>query len=75
MNIFVFTFFFSFQKTHAHRKLVDNVPLEVKQNRMERMHQLSRKISSELNKKLEGTNQLVLIEGVSYFKIVLKKLL
>ena len=54
--------------------MVDNVPLEVKQNRMERMHQLSRKISSELNKKLEGTNQLVLIEGVSYFKIVLKKL-
>ena len=32
---------------------------------MSRMNNLFRKISGDLNKKLEGTNQLVLIEGVS----------
>ena len=32
---------------------------------MSRMDNLFRKISGDLNKKLEGTNQLVLIEGVS----------
>ena len=57
-----------FQKTHAHRKLEDNVPENVKHDRMTRMAELCRKISAELNKDLIGTHQLVLIEGVSINK-------
>jgi len=62
----LFTFAYSLrEKTHAHRKLVDDVPAETKQNRMERMAQVFREEAHQLNQKMVGTHQLVLIEGVS----------
>ena len=53
------------EKTHAHRKLTDDVPEDVKLDRLKRMHDLHRKISEKLNKEKIGSRQLVLIEGVS----------
>jgi tRNA A37 methylthiotransferase MiaB len=44
--------------------LVDNVPDDIKVDRMNRMIALNKTISQRLNKELEGTKQLVLIEGV-----------
>jgi len=51
--------------THAHRKQEDNVPLDVKKERMLRMVDLYRSIVTKLNKEFEGTVQRVLIEGDS----------
>ena len=62
---------FNLQKTHAHRKLSDDVPPEIKQKRMSEMSHLARKISAEINKEVEGTLQLVLVEGVSFTIIFL----
>ena len=53
------------QKTHAHRKLVDDVPEEVKQRRLVRMAEAFREGAAKLNQNLIGTDQLVLVEGVS----------
>ena len=53
------------KKTNAHRKLQDDVPEEVKHQRMIKMSELNNSISAELNRQLLGTHQLVLIEGVS----------
>ena len=61
----LYTFAYSLrEKTHAHRKLSDDVPQDVKLDRVRRMTTLHRKITEKLNKKLIGTQQLVLIEGV-----------
>ena len=46
--------------------MVDNVPQDVKLQRQARMSELSRKIFAELNQELVNTEQLVLIEGVSF---------
>jgi len=62
----LFTFAYSLrEKTHAHRKLSDDVPQEIKQERMVRMAEAFREEAEILNKKLIGTEQLVLVEGVS----------
>lgn len=84
----LYTFAYSLrEKTHAHRKLSDDVPQDVKLDRVRRMTTLHRKITEKLNKKLIGTQQLVLIEGDSkrsssdyqgrtdgYTKVILPKL-
>ena len=53
------------EKTHAHRKLIDNVPNDIKLERLKRMRSLYRSIAEKLKKEKIGTRQLVLIEGVS----------
>jgi len=62
----LYTFAYSLrEKTHAHRKLVDDVPEEVKQRRLVRMAEAFREGAAKLNQNLIGTDQLVLVEGVS----------
>ena len=55
----------SLQKTHAHRRLVDDVLPEVKQRRHAEIAAVSREICGELNSTDIGSTQLVLIESVS----------
>ena len=62
----LYTFAYSLrEKTHAHRQLSDDVPQDIKINRLKRMGDLYRKIAEKLNKEHIGSHQLVLIEGVS----------
>ena len=63
----LYTFAYSLrEKTHAHRKLSDDVPQNIKLERLRRMSVLYRSLTEKLNRKLIGTHQVVLIEGVSY---------
>ena len=50
---------------------MDDVPDATKHERMVKMVELYRSQVEKLNKKLEGTQQLVLIEGVSFPEAVL----
>ena len=52
------------EKTRAHRRLVDDVPLEVKNARMRSALDVYREIAAELNAEFVGTKQLALVEGV-----------
>jgi tRNA A37 methylthiotransferase MiaB len=54
------------EKTHAHRRMEDNVPADVKQHRLERMNLVLRQTTERLNKAQIGSQQLVLVEGVGY---------
>jgi tRNA-2-methylthio-N6-dimethylallyladenosine synthase len=49
--------------TIAARKLADDVPPEVKKQRLHTVEKLEERISSQLNARLEGTEQEVLVEG------------
>ena len=51
--------------TIAWRKLSDDVPAEVKAERLQRVNALEERISSEINESLVGTTQTILVEGVS----------
>jgi tRNA A37 methylthiotransferase MiaB len=53
------------EKTHAHRKLNDNVPEDVKQRRLEELINVYRKNLILQFEKEVGTNQLVLIDSPS----------
>lgn len=53
------------EKTTAHRRLIDDVPPEVKQKRLERMIYTYRNITDKLNRAQIGRLQLILIEGHS----------
>lgn len=53
------------EKTFAHRKLQDDVPDDVKQQRLLRMSNLFRKVALELNQEHIGKMELVLVESVS----------
>jgi tRNA A37 methylthiotransferase MiaB len=53
-----------FQKTTAYRRLVDDVPPEIKQQRLIRMTSLFRREAEKLNQAQIGQQQLVLVEGV-----------
>lgn len=53
------------EKTTAHRRLVDDVPPEIKQQRLVRMMSLSRREAEKLNQAQIGEQQLVLVEGPS----------
>ncbi|XP_065218104.1 CDK5RAP1-like protein isoform X2 [Planococcus citri] len=62
----LFTFSYSMrEKTTAHRRYEDDVPLEVKNNRTHRVSLLFREIATQLNKQQIGKQHLVLVEGQS----------
>ena len=52
------------QKTSAHRRNQDNVPLETKNKRVARLNDAFRQGADRINKRLIGSTQLVLVEGV-----------
>jgi tRNA-2-methylthio-N6-dimethylallyladenosine synthase len=49
--------------TVAHRRMEDDVPLEVKKERLHRIEALEAEVSAELNRAYEGTDQEILVEG------------
>jgi tRNA-2-methylthio-N6-dimethylallyladenosine synthase len=49
--------------TIAARRMADDVPPEVKKQRLHRVEELEERISTELNARLEGSEQDVLVEG------------
>ena len=51
--------------TIAFRKLPDDVPAEIKSERLQRVNALEERISREINESLLGTTQAILVEGVS----------
>ncbi|XP_016973565.2 CDK5RAP1-like protein [Drosophila rhopaloa] len=53
------------EKTTAHRRYKDDVPLSVKNARLQRMVQAFREGATRLHRKMEGQEQLILIEGKS----------
>uniref|UniRef100_A0A224YUX9 CDK5RAP1-like protein n=1 Tax=Rhipicephalus zambeziensis TaxID=60191 RepID=A0A224YUX9_9ACAR len=53
------------EKTHAHRRLEDNVPLDVKKRRVGEVLSLFRHHAKELFDQQISTHQLVLVEGAS----------
>ncbi|XP_017040192.1 CDK5RAP1-like protein [Drosophila ficusphila] len=53
------------EKTAAHRRYKDDVPLNVKNERLVRMVQAFREGATQLHRKMEGQKQLILIEGKS----------
>lgn len=53
------------EKTTAHRRMKDDVPEEVKKQRLIRMIDTFRQVALDQNKKLIGDTKLILIEGVS----------
>uniref|UniRef100_A0A3Q4FZM6 Mitochondrial tRNA methylthiotransferase CDK5RAP1 n=1 Tax=Neolamprologus brichardi TaxID=32507 RepID=A0A3Q4FZM6_NEOBR len=53
------------KKTHAFHRLQDDVPVEVKQRRLEECITVFREEAERVNAALIGSTQLVLVEGVS----------
>ncbi|KAL3194162.1 hypothetical protein MRX96_016302 [Rhipicephalus microplus] len=53
------------EKTHAHRRLEDNVPLDVKKRRVGEVLSLFRRHAKELFDQQISSHQLVLVEGAS----------
>lgn len=53
------------EKTSAHRRYEDDVPLEIKNERVGRLIRAFRQGAEEINKQLVGSLQLVLVEGES----------
>lgn len=53
------------EKTTAHRRYKDDVPVNVKTERLQRMVKAYRQGATELHKKYEGRKELILIEGKS----------
>ncbi len=49
--------------TFAERKMEDDVPAAVKKERLHAVEALEERISTELNARLEGTDQAILVEG------------
>ena len=58
------TYFF-LQKTHAYHKMKDDVPEDVKLRRLKEIIEVTRIGNAEINGRQVGSEQLVLIEGVS----------
>ncbi|XP_017001385.2 CDK5RAP1-like protein [Drosophila takahashii] len=53
------------EKTAAHRRYKDDVPLNVKNDRLKRMVEVFREGATQLHRKMVGQEQLILIEGKS----------
>ncbi|XP_058985600.1 CDK5RAP1-like protein [Musca domestica] len=53
------------EKTTAHRRYKDDVPADVKTNRLQRMVKAFRQGATALHKQYEGRKELILIEGIS----------
>ncbi len=60
-----YTFLYSKRSGTPAAKMENQVPEDIKHQRLERLMELQNKISFEINKKLEGTIQEVLAEGES----------
>lgn len=54
-----------FKKTHAYHRLQDDVPVEVKQRRLQECISVFRVEAARVNSALINSTQLVLVEGVS----------
>jgi len=54
-----------FQKTTAYRRYKDDVPHEIKVERVKKMFNVFRRDAEILNKQFVNTEQLMLVEGVS----------
>jgi tRNA A37 methylthiotransferase MiaB len=57
--------FYVLQKTTAYRRYKDDVPNEIKVERVKKMFSVFRRDAEILNKQFVNTEQLILIEGVS----------
>lgn len=64
-DVIVFPCLPHIQKTHAFHRLQDDVPVEVKQRRLEECITVFRGEAERVNAALIGSTQLVLVEGVS----------
>ncbi|KAK9761923.1 hypothetical protein K7432_012805 [Basidiobolus ranarum] len=53
------------EKTHAHRKMIDDVPDDIKSRRLQEIIDTFHKNAKEKNQKLVGKPQLVLVEGTT----------
>uniref|UniRef100_A0A915HQU1 CDK5RAP1-like protein n=1 Tax=Romanomermis culicivorax TaxID=13658 RepID=A0A915HQU1_ROMCU len=53
------------EKTRAHRRLIDNVPVDVKKRRILEMRDIFRRTAATLHRTYIGRNQLVLVESES----------
>jgi tRNA-2-methylthio-N6-dimethylallyladenosine synthase len=62
---FAYTFIYSPREGTPAAGMEDNVPMEVKKERLYRLNETLARIGLEQNKKLEGSVQEVLVEGVS----------
>ncbi|WP_400163443.1 tRNA (N6-isopentenyl adenosine(37)-C2)-methylthiotransferase MiaB [Brevibacillus sp. TJ4] len=62
---FAYTFIYSPREGTPAAGMEDNVPMEVKKERLYRLNEALARIGLEQNKKLEGSVQEVLVEGVS----------
>lgn len=60
-----FTFIYSPREGTPAAKMVDNVPMEVKKERLNRLNELVAELSLKDNMKLSGQTVEVLVEGVS----------
>jgi hypothetical protein len=64
-SILFFPLIVFLQKTHAHRKMVDDVPEDVKKQRLTEMQNVFRRCAEQVNRAQVGEVQLVLVEGDS----------
>ena len=60
-----YTFIYSKREGTAASKLKDNIPIEEKEERLQRLNELVNKYSKENNEKLIGKTVKVLVEGIS----------
>lgn len=66
---FGFLFAYSMrERTHAHRRMEDNVPQKVKNERLQELIRVFREHQLVRNKAEIGTHQLVLVDGRGKFK-------
>ena len=59
------------EKTTAHRRLKDDVPVDVKNARLRMMVEAYRETATELQAKFLGTEQIILVEGVRITKKII----
>lgn len=55
------------EKTTAHRRFVDDVAADVKNDRLRQMIETFRRVATEENARFVGAEQTILVEGVSVF--------
>jgi tRNA-2-methylthio-N6-dimethylallyladenosine synthase len=60
-----FTFMYSVRSGTRAAEFKDQIPLEVKKDRLLRLNEIQYKIATKANQALEGTEQEVLVEGLS----------
>lgn len=53
------------EKTHAYHHFEDDVPADVKIGRLKQLNERYREVALRLNRRLVGSRQLILVEGVS----------